>query len=227
MFALIKQRVNCKPEVKFNSDRTACFISFVSVGTCTVCMCGHAFRGWRVLFYSTCCAWVCVCACLLSLACELCTFIAVTCTSFLMSGLASRFPIHSLPLKACPEVCWYSGSLHLWVEHDLQAHGCRAPGWVQLHEYPLIWHVDDICWHPAETSYYYLCKEIPCDWSWQLTLKCCMTSGPSRPNDEVILKILKINNKSPFGFCSSVSEMFSDNNAVHMQSSRYVLTQSN
>lgn len=56
-------------------------------------------------------------------------------------------------------------------------------------EYPLIWRVCDIFWQPEETHDYYLCKKTPCDWSWQVTLKCCTTSGPSQLIDEVTLKI--------------------------------------
>lgn len=107
MFALIKQRVNCKLKVKFNTEQLVTWL----------------VRVWSYTFFRvTCCFRVhaeSVCVCLLSLACALCTFIAVTCASLMMSGPASTLQVHSLPLKAYPEICWFSGSLCFQVQSDL------------------------------------------------------------------------------------------------------------
>lgn len=76
------------------------------------------------------------------------------------------------------------------------------------------WHVVDRCRHSAETSYYYLRNEIPCDWPWQL--KCCTTLESIQPIDEIM---------SPVDcfFCPALNFWNILRQYIHMQSSHYRL----
>lgn len=182
MFALMKQRMNCKLKVKLIPEQLVTWLRSVCDRVCfhramhCCCVCFLLFFGvmcgFRVYADTM---WVCCCPC------ALCTFIAVTCTSLMLSDLASTITVH-ISTKSI------SGNMLIFKFSLLPGTVWPIRPWLQGTRLSLFalsnWLVVDRCRHSAKTSYCYLCHEIPCAWPWQLT--CCATLESIQPIDEFI-----------------------------------------